>query len=75
MSLVTIPKLFIQAVDDPELAETTRQMFIKAPEPKEQAIIPHGNFATMTDEDKRVYENRIVTFFLLKLPATGKIAQ
>jgi pimeloyl-ACP methyl ester carboxylesterase len=75
MSLVGVPKLFIQAVDDPELAETTRQMFIKAPEPKEQAIIPHGNFATMTDDDKRVYENRIVTFFLLKLPATGKIAK
>src|SRR5271166_988338 len=67
-----VPILFIQAVDDPELAEITRQMFLKAPEPREQAIIPHGNFVGMNDDDKRVYENRVVTFFLLHLPATGK---
>jgi hypothetical protein len=64
--------LFIQAVDDPELAEITRQMFLKAPEPREQAIIPHGNFVGMSDDDKRAYENRVVTFFLLRLPATGR---
>jgi pimeloyl-ACP methyl ester carboxylesterase len=67
-----VPILFIQAIDDPELAEITRQMFLKAPEPREQAIIAHGNFVGMNDDDKRVYENRVVTFFLLRLPATGK---
>lgn len=70
-SLAGVPILFIQAVDDPELAEITRQMFLKAPEPREQAIIAHGNFAGLNDDDKRVYENRVVTFFLLRLPATG----
>ncbi len=70
-----VPILFIQAIDDPELAEITRQMFLKAPEPREQAIIPHGNFVGMNDDDKRVYENRVVTFFLLRLPATGKPAK
>lgn len=70
-SLAGVPILFIQAVDDPELAEITRQMFLKAPEPREQAIIAHGNFASLNDDDKRVYENRVVTFFLLRLPATG----
>jgi pimeloyl-ACP methyl ester carboxylesterase len=74
ITLAGVPTLFIQALDDPELASITRQMFIKAPEPREQAIIAHGNFASLNDEDKRMYENRIVSFFLLKLPATGKPA-
>jgi pimeloyl-ACP methyl ester carboxylesterase len=70
-TLAGVPKLFIEASDDPELAEITREMFLKAPEPREQAMIPHGNFAGLDDKDKREYENRVVSFFLLKLPATG----
>jgi pimeloyl-ACP methyl ester carboxylesterase len=71
ITLTGVPTLYIQAVDDPELAESTRQMFLKAPEPREQAIIPHGNFVSLGDEDKRTYENRIVSFFLVRLPAAG----
>lgn len=71
MVLNGVPTLFIQALDDPELAAITRQMFLKAPEPRDQAIIPHGNFVGLGDEDKRTYENRVVSFFLLRLPATG----
>jgi uncharacterized protein len=74
-ALAGVPKLFIQALDDPELASYTSQLFVKAPEPREQAIIPHGNFIGMNDDDKRVYENRVVTFFLLRLPATGRVAK
>jgi pimeloyl-ACP methyl ester carboxylesterase len=70
-ALAGVPKLFIEANDQPELADLTRELFIKAPEPREQAIIPHGNFAGMGDEDKRAYENRVVTFFVTRLPATG----
>jgi pimeloyl-ACP methyl ester carboxylesterase len=70
-ALAGVPKLFIEASDDPELAEITRQMFIKAPEPRDQMIIPHGNFVSMDDNDKRDYENRVVSFFLLRLPATA----
>jgi uncharacterized protein len=70
-ALAGVPKLFIEASDDPELAEITRQMFIKAPEPRDQTIIPHGNFVSMDDNDKRDYENRVVSFFLLRLPATA----
>src|SRR6266704_272939 len=70
-TLSSVPALFIQAQDDPELAEITRQMFIKAPEPREQAVIAHGNFVSLGDEDKRQYENRVVSFFLLRLPARG----
>ncbi len=72
LALTGVPALYIQALDDPELAETTRQMFLKAPEPREQAIIPHGNFASLNDEDKRTYENRVVSFFLVRLPPVGK---
>jgi pimeloyl-ACP methyl ester carboxylesterase len=73
--LHNVPILFIQATDDPELARITRDMFLKAPEPREQAIIGHGNFIALNDEDKRVYENRVVSFFLLRLPATGKVSR
>jgi len=69
ITLAGVPTLFIQAMDDPELAETTRQMFLKAPEPREQAIIAHGNFVSLGDEEKRAYENRVVSFFLVRLPA------
>lgn len=68
-ALAGVPKLFIQAADDPELAAATRELFVKAPEPREQAIISHGNFVVLNDDDKRSYENRIVSFFLLRLPA------
>lgn len=64
------PVLFIQAADDPELATITREMFFKAPEPREQAIIAHGNFVGLSDEEKRSYEDRVVTFFLARLPIT-----
>ena len=67
-SLTGVQKLFINAADEPELGDVTRQIYLKAPEPKDQASIGHGNFADMGDDDKRAYENRVVSFFLLKLP-------
>jgi pimeloyl-ACP methyl ester carboxylesterase len=65
-----VPILFIEAADDPELSTVTREMFLKAPEPREQAIIAHGNFVNLPDDEKRTYENRVVTFFLTRLPVT-----
>lgn len=72
--LAGVSKLFIEAADDPELSDITRQMFLKSPEPKEQATIARGNFVAMDDTDKREYENRVVSFFLLRLPAIGAAA-
>jgi uncharacterized protein len=69
--LVDVPTLYIQATDEPELGTITRNIFMKAPEPREQAIIAHGNFAILPDEEKRTYENRVVTFFLTRLPITS----
>ena len=72
ITLAGVPTLYIEALDDPELADTTRQIFLQAPEPREQAIIPHGNFVSFGDDDKRTYENRVVSFFLVRLPAVGR---
>jgi hypothetical protein len=74
LALNGVPTLFIEAQDDPELAAATRQMFLQAPEPREQAIIPHGNFVSLSEQEKRDYENRVVSFFLLHLPASAAIA-
>lgn len=63
-----VPILFIQATDDPELGNITRNIFLKAPDPREQAIIAHGNFVNLPDDEKREYENRVVSFFLTRLP-------
>jgi uncharacterized protein len=65
-----VPILFIQATDDPELGAISRNIFLKASEPREQAIIPHGNFVNLPDEEKRTYENRVVTFLLTRLPVS-----
>jgi len=62
-----VPMLFIEAADDPETAAIGREMFLKAPEPREEAMIPHGNFVNLPDDEKREYENRVVTFFLTRL--------
>lgn len=69
-TLADVPILFIQASDDPELGGITRDMFLKAHEPKEQAVIPHGNFVNLPEDEKRGYENRVVSFFLARLPVT-----
>ena len=66
--------LFIEASDDPETASITREMFLKAPEPREDAVIPHGNFVNLPDDEKRDYENRVVTFFLTRFPVTQAVA-
>ena len=72
VSLAGVPKLFIEAQDDLELAGITHEIFLKAPEPKEEAVISHGNYAGMGDDDKRTYENRVVTFYLMKVPPMGR---
>jgi uncharacterized protein len=69
-----VPMLFIEASDDPETASITREMFLKAPEPREDAVIPHGNFVNLPDDEKRDYENRVVTFFLTRFPVTQAVA-
>jgi pimeloyl-ACP methyl ester carboxylesterase len=63
--LAGISKLFIEAADDPELERSTNALFQESPGPKELTELARGNYAGMLDEEKRSYENRIVSFFLL----------
>ena len=70
-----VPKLFLQPVDDQQLGDSTRKLFVKAPEPKEIAALPHGNYVALPEDEKHLYENRVVSFFLLRLPPTPKSAK
>jgi pimeloyl-ACP methyl ester carboxylesterase len=70
-ALLGLPKLFIAATDDPKLAAITQEMFLKAPEPREQEIIAHGNYTNLEGEEKRDYENRVVSFFLSRMPVSS----
>jgi pimeloyl-ACP methyl ester carboxylesterase len=69
--LAGVPKLFLQANDNPLLADSTLQLFLKAPEPREQLIVQKSRYSEMIDDEKRAYENQLVRFFLVNLPVTA----
>jgi pimeloyl-ACP methyl ester carboxylesterase len=60
-------KLFLEATDEPSLVGPTHEMYLLAPGPKEEVLLTQGNYGGMLDEEKRTYENRIISFFLLNL--------
>jgi pimeloyl-ACP methyl ester carboxylesterase len=62
-------KLFLESPDERELAVSTHTLFMRAPEPKEEAVLAQGNYAGMPDDAKRGYENRVLSFLLANLPA------
>jgi pimeloyl-ACP methyl ester carboxylesterase len=64
-------KLFLEAPEEPKLGQQTRDLFLRAPDPKQDAVLGQGNYAAMQDDAKKIYENRILSFFLLNLPATA----
>ncbi len=64
----TTSKLFIQARDNTELAESTLQLFLRSPEPKQQAIIQKSNYGAMMENERSEYESKVVNFFLQNLP-------
>src|SRR5262249_37016638 len=74
-ALKGVSKLFIEASDEPELAESTRELFVRAREPREQLIIPYGIFVGMANEKNPTKENRVVTYFQIHLPATSGAAR
>jgi len=61
-------KLFLEATDEPSLVGPTHALFVLAPTPKEEVLLTQGNYQGMLDEEKRTYENRVISFFLLNLP-------
>jgi pimeloyl-ACP methyl ester carboxylesterase len=68
-----VPKLFLQPGDERALGETTSALYTKAPEPKENVVLPRANYASLSDDEKRQYENRVVSFFLLRLPPAAPV--
>ncbi len=66
-----VAQLYLQAPDEPVLAASTAQLFQLSSPPHELVVLQHGNYAGMLDDEKRNYENRIVSFFLVNLPTAG----
>ena len=69
--LTGVAQLYLESPDDPVLAGYTSKLFRDSPLPHELAVLPHGNYGGMLDEEKHNYENRIVSFFLVNLPPAG----
>jgi pimeloyl-ACP methyl ester carboxylesterase len=67
-----LPKLFLTGEDAPPLASMTQQLYAQAPGPKELAELPRTNMAAMAEEERRNYENVVVTFFYRSLPLVAE---
>ena len=63
-----VAQLYMESPDEPRLAASTSALFRLSSPPHELVDLPHGNYAGMLDDEKRAYENRIVSFFLTNLP-------
>jgi pimeloyl-ACP methyl ester carboxylesterase len=72
-NLSGVAQLYLEAPDDPFLAKATSELFRISPPPHELVLLPHGNYGGMLDDEKRNYENRIVSFFLTNMPPSGKL--
>lgn len=70
-NLSGVAQLYLEAPDEPFLAASTSELFRLSPPPHELVVLPHGNYTGMMDDEKRNYENRIVSFFLVNLPLSG----
>jgi hypothetical protein len=66
-----IAQLYLESPDEPALADATSALFRASPAPHELVVLQHGNYAGMPDDEKRKYENRIVSFFLANLPLSS----
>ena len=67
-----VAQLYLEAPDEPALAASTSELFRISSPPHDLVVLQHGNYAGMLDEEKRSYENRIVSFFLVNLPLSGQ---
>jgi pimeloyl-ACP methyl ester carboxylesterase len=66
--LTGVAQLYLESSDEPALASITSDLFRSSPPPHELVVLTHGNYGGMLDEEKRDYENRVVSFFLGNLP-------
>jgi pimeloyl-ACP methyl ester carboxylesterase len=65
-----IPKLFILADDRPMLADQGLLLFTKSPDPK-RMVRMKSTYRDLSDDDRRAYENQVISFFLLNIPPTS----
>jgi len=70
-ALARIPKLFIELRENASLAQSTDNLYTLSPEPKDRWVMPQGSYLTMTNDEKRVYDNAVLSFFLRTLPPTA----
>jgi pimeloyl-ACP methyl ester carboxylesterase len=71
-ALAKVPKLFIALRESPVLADETLKLFDVSPEPREQWIMPKASYLGMSNDEKRTYENYVLSFFLRNLPPLPK---
>jgi len=67
-ALAKIPKLFIALRENGQLAESTLRLYGNSPEPREQWVMAQSSYLTMTNDEKRTYDNAVLSFFLRTLP-------
>ena len=67
-----VAQLYLESTDEAALAASTSELFRISSPPHELVILQHGNYGGMLDDEKRNYENRIVSFFLVNLPPAGE---
>jgi pimeloyl-ACP methyl ester carboxylesterase len=65
-----IPKLFVASEDRAGLANQTRELFRRAPDPK-SILRQAQSYRDMSDEERKTYESQIVNFFLQSIPPRG----
>jgi pimeloyl-ACP methyl ester carboxylesterase len=70
--LTGVAQLYLQSPEDPALGAYTSDLYRASPTPHELVALPHGNYGGMLDDEKRNYENRIVSFFLTYLPPVSE---
>lgn len=70
--LAGVSKLFIVGDDTPRLGELTQELHAASPPPKEMVVLPRTNQASLLEDDRRDYENLVVSFFLRSLPLGGR---
>ncbi len=66
--LSNTPKLFIAGDDTPNLAQMTQDLHARAPGPKQLVVLPRTSLSSLIEEERRNYENLVITFFLRNLP-------
>jgi pimeloyl-ACP methyl ester carboxylesterase len=70
-ALARIPKLFIALRDNTPLAASTLRLYNMSPEPREQWVMAQSSYLLMSNEEKKAYDNNVLSFFLRSMPPTA----